>query len=410
MRNRLVRGIAPATRSGAPKVVADLRLHQRKAFELCAVVLGAFRKCGANPSEDALKDALERARKIAKDELRTQNNDVPLASFLANALTKVVGTAKESAETFPLSKAGQGALDLLTQLQTTLPNGTCQMAAVFAECHAAAQNFYLDHLTRAYQAPEISLCINYTDEANKAFPGRNIAFNGSVLYKDEADTNVKHSAVTLRVHPVLNSGCLPVLPYILMHEIFCHWPQMSRWEGVRPNPETIENPHDKDASEIEIDPFSEGWMDSLVAEVLSYHFRDADAARAEEAKTAEGMHLERVQFNRNPAFKDAGRIAPGSEAAREIRWFYVTDDDPEIDPSTADLDFLSLSCELNIAAWAYDERREGCNALLDAGRAYREKWEHGIEPSERHAAILDALRGFRKNHDPIHVLEALAQH
>lgn len=85
-----------------PKIVDDLRPHQRKAFELCAVVLGAFRRCEANPiDEEALNEGLEKARKIAEIELRTQNDKSP-ASFLADGLGKVVQTVQESAETFPL--------------------------------------------------------------------------------------------------------------------------------------------------------------------------------------------------------------------------------------------------------------------------------------------------------------------
>lgn len=280
------------------------------------------------------------------------------------------------------------------------------MTAAFEECHTAAQKFYSDYLTLPpYQLPKISFKIVGADEENKALPGRKIAFNGCVRFKDEADTGVKHSVVRLSVHPVLNCGCLPALPCVLMHEILCHWPQMSRCDGVRQNPREIANPRDKDAIKFEIDPFSEGWMDSLVAEAMRHHFGNADAARAEEARTAEDIHDERVTYNRIPSFADAARIAPGNEAARLVRWFY------EVDTSfpwhTADPDFRSLSSELNVAAWNYDERRKGCQILIGACRAYVQKQERGRELTERHAAVLEALRGFRRDHDPTQVLQAL---
>jgi hypothetical protein len=391
--------------SDPPKIVDDLRPHQRKAFELCAVVLGAFRRCEANPLDEALNEGLEKARKIAEIELRTQNEEA-LASFLADGLGKVVQSVEESAKTFPLNGTNQQALNLLVQFQTDLPN-SCLMTAAFEECHAAAQKFYSDYLTPPpYQLPKISFKIVAADEENKALPGRKIAFNGSVRFKDEADTGVKHSGVKLSVHPVLNYGCLPALPGVLMHEILCHWPQMSRCNGVRQNPREIDDPRDKDATKFEIDPFSEGWMDSLVAEAMRRHFGDADAARAEEARTAEGIHNDRVTYNRNPSFADAARIASGDEAARLVRWFYEVDTDFPL--HTADPDFRSLSSELNVAAWNYDERRKGCQILIGACRAYVRKQERGRELSERHAAVLEALRGFRRDHDPTSVLQSLA--
>jgi hypothetical protein len=394
--------------SDSPQVLADLRLYQRKAFELCALVLGALRTCEANAYEDALKAGVETARNIADTELRTQNDDVPIANFLAAALAKVIRSIRERAESFPLSDAGKQAVDLLTSLRTSLTNDTgisCRMIANFAECHSAAHKFYSDYLARPHPLPQIGLRIVYTDEPNKNFPGREIAFNGGVRYEDEPDA--KRSIVRLNVYPKLNIGCLPALSYIVMHEILCHWPQMSRLQGNRPNPRESVNPSDKRSIRYEVDPFSEGWMDSLVAEVLMRHSDAADAVSAEEMRTAQDMHNERTLNNRSPAFVDAARIAPGAEAARLVRWFYCVDDDPENDPRTADPDFRFLSCELNLAAWGYDDRRGGCIALIGACRAYDQSRKKGKELSPRQAAILNALRVFRKDHNPDPLLTTL---
>lgn len=398
--------------SSLPELLDDLRLHQRKAFELCAIVLGAFRQCQADPLEEALKETLETARKIADAELRTQNDGVPIATFLADALAKVVRTARESAELFPLGEAGRDALDLLTGLQSTLPNNigpACRMTGVFGDCRAAAQKFYSDHLTPPYRLPEISFGIRYAESPNQALPGRTIAFNGSVTYQDDQGTNTKHSIVKLTVHPVLNSGCLPALPYVLMHEVLCHWPQMARWHGDRPNPRKIDHPN-KNAAKYQIDPFAEAWMDSLVADALRRHFGDTDPSSAEEAQTAEDIHSERTVYNRMPAYGDASRIAPGTEAARLVRWFYRTDDDSEIDPSTADPDFQALSCELNIAAWDYEQRLNGCIALIGACRAFQRKREQKIEPSEKFSNIISGLRDFRKDRDASRLLNLILLH
>jgi hypothetical protein len=382
--------------SGLPQVLADLRLHQRKAFELCAVVLGAFRRYEANPFEDALKDGLETARRIAETELRTQKNDVPIARFLADALEKVVRTAMESSESFPLSISGKQAIIHLTNVQLSLQKGAdlaCDITTIFQECYAAAKKFYSDYLTQPYHLPGISLSIVGTDCPNEAFPGRTIAFNGSAFFEEKEDADPKRTAVKLTVHPLLNSGCLPALPYILMHEILCHWPQMSRQSGARPNPEKLDNALDKDALYFDLDPFSEGWMDSLVAESLRYHFGDADTLRGEEIRTATDIHDERTIYNRVPAYKDAGRIEPGAKAAAQVRWFYSV----EMEPSTLDPDFRSLSCELNTASWNYEQRLKGCSALIRACRAFKQRREGGVELKERDLNILNALRDFRKN-------------
>jgi hypothetical protein len=392
--------------SDSPKVLADLRPYQRKAFELCAVVLSALRICEANAYEDALKAGVERARDIADTELRTQNDDVSIVNFLAAALAKVIGSIQEKAESFPLSDTGKQAVDLLISVHTSLSNGngtSCRMIASFEECYSVAFKFYADYLTRSGSLPQIGLRIVYTDEPNKSFPGREIAFN--VRYEDDPDE--KRSIVRLTVYPKLNIGCLPALRYIVMHEVLCHWPQMSRLEGNRPNPRESVNPSDKRTIRYEVDPFSEGWMDSLVAEVLMRHSDAADAVSAEEMRTAQAMHNERTLSNRSPAFVDAARIAPGAEAARLVRWFYCVDDDPENDPRTADPDFRFLSCELNLAAWSYGDRRDGCIALIGACRAYDQSRKTGKDVSPRQAAILNALRGFRKNHNPNPLLRTL---
>lgn len=285
------------------------------------------------------------------------------------------------------------------------------MAKIFADCHAAAQQFYLDYLTQPpHQLPKASFRIDYAESPNRALPGRVIAFNGSVRFDDQADTGTKHSIVRLTVHPVLNSGCLPALPYVLMHELVCHWPQMARWCGARPIPCRMDNPHNRDAAKYEIDPFSEGWIDSLVAEALRRHFGDNDPQRAEEAQTAEDIHSERTIYNRTPAYGDASRIAPGSQAAEWVRWFYAADNDPEIDPSAAEPDFRALSCELNIAVWDYDQRLRGCTALKGACQAFQRQRDQNIDPSEKFAKIIKGLRDFRKNRDAKQLVSLILSH
>ena len=262
-----------------PAVVTDLRLHQRKAFELCAAVLSALRTCGANPDEPAVNEASRKARQLADIELRTQNNDVPFEAFFADALEKVISQAQEVADSFYLSEETRRAVETLRGLQASPPDlltaeARCLLKSTYVACVEAAKDFYSGHVTRPFEFPDISLQIGVADRVNTAFPGRVIAFNGSVRYDDGEIPAPKHSVVNLKVSPAkLDRGCLSALAYILMHEILCHWPQMAPTHGPRPNPALLNDPYNKDGKQLEVDPISEGWLDNLAAEVLSRTLR-----------------------------------------------------------------------------------------------------------------------------------------
>jgi hypothetical protein len=392
-------------------VLADLHLHQRKAFELCAAVFSALRACDVNPGETAIAEAVEKARKLANAELKTQNNNVLFETFQAEALGKVIREAEEVARDFPLSGRGLEAVCYLRRLQASSPNLTaanssCLIKSTYVACYEAAKKFYSDHLTLPIEFPKISLRIGVANGLNKAFPGRVIAFNGSLRYEEEPDSSdPKHSVVSLKVWPVLDRGCLPALPFILMHEILCHWPQMARCPGARPRAAQVPDPHNKDAKKQEIDPISEGWMDNLTSEVLRGRCIYPDAACWEEGDTAEAIHNERIQINRVPTFQDADEIAHGHHAAELVRWLYLTEQDGI--PSTAELDFRRLSCELNAADWNYQARRIGCANIIHACQAhFLEKKGKGTM-STRDRTICDGLLAFRRNGDFASVLVAL---
>jgi hypothetical protein len=385
----------------SPDVVADLRLHQRKAFELCAAVYSALLECEANPGERPLADAADKARRLADTELKRQNNNVPLEIFLAEALGKVIREAEEAAENFRLSEAGLKTLHYLRNLQVSPPalatvNSSCLIRSTFGVCYEAAKAFYSKWLTASIEFPKISLQIGVANKWNTAFPGRVIAFNGSLRYEEEADAPYpKRSIVNLKVWPLLNRGCLPALSYILMHEILCHWPQMARCPGPRPRPATIPDPGNEDAKKQEVDPISEGWMDELTADVLRGRRILHDEAYLAEVDTAVEIHKERVQINRVPAYPDADEIAQGHHAADLVRWLFFTEQDGN--PSTADRDFWRLSCELNVAAWNYRARRIGCARIVHACRAHALEKEGKGTMSCRDIAIRDGLLMFRRN-------------
>jgi hypothetical protein len=69
--------------------------------------------------------------------------------------------------------------------------------------------------------------------------------------------------------------------------MLCHWLQMARRFGARPNPQLRADPNNKNVERAEVDPISEGWLDSLGAVALrkcsnnpnDIRFKDAEAAR-----------------------------------------------------------------------------------------------------------------------------------
>jgi hypothetical protein len=380
----------------ASNVVDDLRLHQRKAFELCAAFYGAQRTCGADPSERALVAASGKARQLADTELKTQHNQIPLETFLAEALEKVIREAEEEAESFPLSQAGVATVDALRELQAHVSSRTtaelsCILAKTYSSSHKAVRDFYSRYLTLPFDFPEISIRIGLAGGPNRAFPGREVAFNGSLRYEDRDPPGPKHSLVTLKVSPAsLGAGCLPALPYVLTHEILCHWPQMARRLGGRPNPKLVDDPANKDAQRLEVDPISEGWMDALCPEVLRERCAGPERSCWEEAETAEAIHNERSQTNRVPVFQDAPFIAPGDFAAQIVLWLYNVDN-----PSNAERDFRRLTCELNTADWDYRARRIGCNRIIMACEAHSEQLKNGTKMSDRDTAVRDSLLSFR---------------
>jgi hypothetical protein len=391
----------------------DLHLPERKAFELCATASRAIWASRANPAEPALLEGLRKAHQIADTEVSLRRDEVPLEVFLADGLKRIVSSIEEASLDFPLSKSGQKAVRALRDSQKNPPGRSaaeeaCKIKATFALCFSLAHDLYSEFLSPSCGFPGISLRIGIADGVNTSFPGRRVAFNASIRYQDGGVEAEKHSVVTVRVFPsVIEPGCLLALPYIVMHEIFCHWPQMLHCKGTRPNPPEIEDPFNKNAKRFRVDPFSEGWMDSIIEQVLRRSCRFAELACLEEAKTANEIHGERVQPFRTPSFPDAGSISPGHEAAELVRWLYEVDE--EADPAAHDLDFLRLSCELNAADWSYYQRAEGCLLLVEACNAYHIQRASGEEPGGRHAAILEALFKFRKSGDPSSLLSALTQ-
>ena len=347
----------------------DLNLRHRKAFELCAAVNIVILDHGADPLEPHIETARDEARKIAVDEIRKPQDDVALTDFLKTSMIEIAQAARKRAIRYAPSPAGASALTALEQFAAPVDTAACRMRATFEHCATAARRFYDSHLSHIRTLPAITFRILEANRRNEAFPGKPTAFHGWVTFRDTADGE-KSSLVTLRVLPTaLECSCIEMLPYIIMHELVCHWPQMSACREARPNPQTIGDPTDVDAMLVEVDPFSEGWMDWLVAEVLGWRRYDGRSSSSsdEEVRMAETIHTIRTKATSTSRFPDAPRIEVGRKAAGYVSRLYRRDHSALL---TAQRDFHRLSCALNLADWTYSQRRDGCQGIVEACQAY----------------------------------------
>ncbi len=285
----------------------------------------------------------------------------------------------------------------------------CGISSAFRNCVEGARLFYLAHLAdEAFPLPAIELSIVHAKAANTSFPGVPTAFNAELRF-DDRDSRKKSSELRLKVSSAAVAyGCPAILPYILMHELLCHWPQFAGLDRARSNPQEVASLFDHDASSFECDPFAEGWMDSLVSEVLGWRPEEGRAPYMAESEieTAKLIHGLRTQYITRPFFQDAVRIAGSAIASRCVRELYATD--PSADRATGGRDFARLSCEMNVAPWNYRERARGCHLIAEACDAYRDAGQKLRLLEATSACIVEALLGFRQSRDIYPLMHALA--
>jgi hypothetical protein len=229
------------------------------------------------------------------------------------------------------------------------------------------------------------------------------------MYVDK-DEDAKWTQVTLKVMAQeVDCDCLLALPYIIMHELFCHWPQMSRRHSSRPNPALLADPDNVDARRVDSDPFSEGWMDRLVGDALERREIDGSDPSAwrrmqAEISVARRIHADRTDFRSGHSYAAAPFIAAGEVAAHWVKWLYDGDGKPR---ELTGRDLARLSCELNVADWTFEQRRGGCDAIIKACEAYMRAGRQADVLDVAHQAIVGALRTFRDSRDIDPLLAAL---
>jgi hypothetical protein len=284
------------------------------------------------------------------------------------------------------------------------------MLRTFHECLEAAQSFYRDNLRAPLQFPNLHLHVSDAHQVNYSFPSGAVAFNASVMYADK-DEDAKWTQVTLKVMAQeVDYDCLLALPYILMHELFCHWPQMSRGASPRCNPALLGDPTNVDARRVDSDPFSEGWMDRLVGDALERREIDGSDPGAwrrmqAEIGAARRIHADRTDRRSGQSYAAAQFISAGEVAAHWVEWLYDGDGTPR---ELTGRDLARLSCELNVADWTFEQRRDGCHGIIKACEAYMRAGRQADVLDVAHQAVIGALRAFRDSRDIGALLAALS--
>jgi hypothetical protein len=185
-----------------------------------------------------------------------------------------------------------------------------------------------------------------------ALHGTPLTVGGQVTWRDTQAA--AHSDIEILVNvPLFNRHGLKLLPYCAMHEAMCHVFQSVAGGPRLGEPDTY-------------DAFAEGWMDYIAATET---------------------HLQRANVAVPGAFRYAGKVQLGRQAARAVLRVFVRHQAEVRLERAAWQDFVALSCQLNAAAWDADMRGRalaGLPARLGA-----------TMPSRVDADLVDALTRWR---------------
>jgi len=254
----------------------------------------------------------------------------------------------------------------------------------FHVANQLSSTFYLFYWNAAH-LPDLMLETISLSETTSQMPGHNLAVNAMTYYDDRPDKKI--SRVQVRIAPLqLGRECIAALPYLLLHEVFCHGFQMAVTSRRRLNKEAV------------VDPVSEGMMDSLAVDLLKEYatkIAKADPSKGEIAyrNFAEGrsIHGDRASLDREPYFPEAPAVYLGTLVLETIRAFYMLDSTIE----QAEHDVRTLASALNLASWDYASRLEGLSRLLK-----------GLE-RPRDQELVNLLSNFRRDRNSARLITHL---
>lgn len=385
----------------------ELSEHALRAFSLMATVLGVLQPFGNLRQDRVVAAAVDRSRTLARREYQHRSaQGTPLRNFLACSLAEVVRE---------MEAAAAGAADPDEVRATSLARALLDevrdggelphvLAASFEDCLATARKFYEDRLTFLPKFPTAVLQLSDSPDINEALPGRRLGFSGFVTFGDRRSE--KKSEVRLRVTPAeVDFGCMATLPYVLMHELLCHWPQMAASVNCRSNPDMENDRFNPGGLRIKVDAVAEAWIDRYVAGAIGLTSSGPADAVTKAAAIAQAIHHDRVDALRNPVYADAARISVGEDAAVCVETLYVREGDGDVVAAIGDAE--RLGCELNVADWSYGQRTRGCQRIAIACRTHFGQGEHA--PDTPSSPVVAALLGFRQNSCVEPVIEAVTK-
>ena len=331
-------------------------------------------------------------RDLAKDAMSDTTN-APLDGFLADAVSRA-GKIAQIQLTADFAKVSPA----LTALQAkvagircadcrngTICDGGDQDDAIVAaggECISdikqAFQTGMIETRREYGQLPKVAVSL-HTAGRNVPpglVPGLELAINGRTSYADTP--SAKASLVTLEVASAhIDHLSVAALPYVALHEVFCHAYQMAAGSGPRVIPVAF------------VDPLSEGMMDAVVVELLKDRAeakREVTTEAGAEADAASRIHLARKSLQERKSFPQAPQVHAGAEAFAAIRSLYAQDSDA----ATALCDAKRLACDLNLNGWSIEDRLRGFARL-----------RLGLEKRPRDYTLLDLLIWYLNTSDSV---------
>jgi hypothetical protein len=362
---------------------SHMSLRDRKAYVLQATFLKAVRGVAPDaPLEeiDLLAGVVKRLSIKVADAPVVAGSQSPLDAFLTEAVERAEKVVIDEAGPDGVSDSARQVFDELKRLASTVKCETCGKGAVcnglgsddvivaadagghciaeikqaIARARRLTDSEYVKHVANDVSFPRLVFQTTAVGDPPTYIPVLAIAINGNTEFEDGPDGKVSH--IDVRVAPAaLNRASVAGLPYLMLHEVFCHGYQMMLNPDQRPNKGAIP------------DPVSEGMVDKAAIESLarvSATEAGSDAAGqmlAEgDMKVAQMLHLARGSLDMEPRFPEAPSVRLGVEVAKAIEALYTAD------PPNAEAmdDMIALACSLNAAGWHFADRYRGLARLL----------------------------------------------
>jgi len=356
-----------------------MTLRDRKAYALLSLYLQAVRTVAPAAAPEDLEVVWESVYTLARDvgnEPVTEEPQPPLDTFLVEAVENVEEFVARRFRSNPTPEVARRVLDELKRGVTGFKCAKCANGPIcngletddaivgaqdggrcieaiktaIADACRTTDGEYEKH-AGGLPLPNLVFRTTALEDPPGAIPVPGIAINGMTRYEDGEAGKV--SEIDVRVAPAaLSRLSVAGLPYLLLHEVFCHAYQMMVLEGPRPNRGAVP------------DPLSEGMTDAVAMKLLEQEVArrgaGSDFVHRGNMEAARTIHQARYSLDLEPRFLEAPWVRQGVAAAEAVEYFYARDTSPE----QAAEDTIALTVSLNAAGWDFALRNKGLTNLL----------------------------------------------